>query len=240
MIISLWSGPRNCSTALMYSLAQRADMVVRDEPLFGHYLAVSGANRPSRDETMLRWPTTARGALDRCMPSASNAESHLFLKHMANHVEGLPRDAFSDHRHVVLTRHPDAVLRSYGEHVEAPSMADLCYRYQLDWVAHCRREGWPVTVLESDGLLERPGEVLREWTGWLGLPWDDAMMQWEAGPRPEDGPWAKYWYEGVHRSRGWEKRQSSKAESFRPPERLRALREEAVEIFEELVSTGRE
>lgn len=36
--ICLWSGPRNVSTALMY-LAQRADTVVYDEPLYAHYLS---------------------------------------------------------------------------------------------------------------------------------------------------------------------------------------------------------
>ena len=186
---------------------------------------------------MLHWPTTARGALERCEPGVT---PHLFLKHMANHVEGLPRDAFANHHHVVLTRHPDAVLRSFQEHVSAPTMADLCYKYQLDWVAHCCREGWPVTVLESDGLLERPEEVLRKWTGRLGLPWDEAMMKWVPGPRPEDGPWAKYWYAGVHRSSGWEKRPRSTGEEFQPSDRLRGLRDEAVEVYEELLKAGLE
>ena len=47
--ICLWSGPRNVSTALMYSFAQRDDVRVIDEPLYGHYLTVSGADHPGRD-----------------------------------------------------------------------------------------------------------------------------------------------------------------------------------------------
>ncbi len=39
--ICLWSGPRNISTALMYSFAQREDTLVLDEPLYAHYLASS-------------------------------------------------------------------------------------------------------------------------------------------------------------------------------------------------------
>ena len=38
--IQLWSGPRNVSTALMYSFAQRPDTRVVDEPLYAHYLRV--------------------------------------------------------------------------------------------------------------------------------------------------------------------------------------------------------
>ena len=36
--LNIWSGPRNISTALMYSFAQRSDTQVIDEPLYGHYL----------------------------------------------------------------------------------------------------------------------------------------------------------------------------------------------------------
>ena len=50
--INLWSGPRNVSTALMYSFAQRADTRVVDEPLYAHYLRVSGADHPGRDEVL--------------------------------------------------------------------------------------------------------------------------------------------------------------------------------------------
>ncbi len=41
--IHVWSGPRNVSTALMYSFAQRADTRVVDDPRYAHYLRVSGA-----------------------------------------------------------------------------------------------------------------------------------------------------------------------------------------------------
>ena len=50
--INLWSGPRNVSTALMYAFAQRTDTRVVDEPLYAHYLRVSGAQHPGRDEVL--------------------------------------------------------------------------------------------------------------------------------------------------------------------------------------------
>src|SRR5258705_23656 len=50
--INLWSGPRNVSTALMYSFAQRSDTRVVDEPLYAHYLAVSGGLHPGREEVL--------------------------------------------------------------------------------------------------------------------------------------------------------------------------------------------
>jgi len=36
--INCWSGPRNVSTALMYSFRQRTDTTVVDEPIYAHYL----------------------------------------------------------------------------------------------------------------------------------------------------------------------------------------------------------
>ena len=38
-IINLISGPRNVSTALMYSFAQHKTVAVLDEPFYGYYLA---------------------------------------------------------------------------------------------------------------------------------------------------------------------------------------------------------
>ncbi|MCO5597641.1 hypothetical protein L7F22_051722 [Adiantum nelumboides] len=53
-VIHAWSGPRSLSTSLMYSFAQRDDTVVLDEPLYAHYLCVSGAQRPYRDELLAK------------------------------------------------------------------------------------------------------------------------------------------------------------------------------------------
>jgi len=44
--LAMWSGPRNVSTALMRSWGNRDDTVVVDEPLYAHYLAVTGRPHP--------------------------------------------------------------------------------------------------------------------------------------------------------------------------------------------------
>ena len=36
--ITVWSGPRNISTALMRSFGNRMDTFVSDEPLYGYFL----------------------------------------------------------------------------------------------------------------------------------------------------------------------------------------------------------
>lgn len=52
--IHCWSGPRCCSTSLMYSFAQRDDCTVLDEPLYASYLAVTGHARPYRTQVCAR------------------------------------------------------------------------------------------------------------------------------------------------------------------------------------------
>ena len=50
MHIAMWSGPRNLSTAMMYSFGARADFDVVDEPFYGAYLRMTGLNHPMGDQ----------------------------------------------------------------------------------------------------------------------------------------------------------------------------------------------
>jgi hypothetical protein len=52
--INCWSGPRCCSTSLMYSFAQRDDTSVLDEPLYASYLKLTGVERPYLEQARLR------------------------------------------------------------------------------------------------------------------------------------------------------------------------------------------
>ena len=49
------------------------------------------------------------------------------------------------------------------------------------------------------------------------------MLEWTAGSRPEDGVWAKYWYDNVHRSTGYQP-YKEKTDSF-PKHLLPLLKE---------------
>ena len=50
--IAMWSGPRNLSTAMMYSFGGRKDCAVVDEPFYAAYLAMTGIAHPMRDEIL--------------------------------------------------------------------------------------------------------------------------------------------------------------------------------------------
>lgn len=201
MKISLWSGPRTCSTALMYSFGSRPDVTVVDEPLFGHYLLESGATRPSREEVLATMQTDAFELVREL--NRPQGRRNVFFKHMACHLRGFAPAVFADHVHVLLVRHPARVLRSYSVHVPMPTLDDLGYSWQCAWLAECDGRDWPVVVVDSDALVANPAAGLEALCHRLGLAWTEDMLQWPAGGRPEDGIWSKYWYHAVHQSTGW-------------------------------------
>ena len=50
--VAMWSGPRNISTAMMRAWENRPDSVVVDEPLYAHFLAVTGKDHPMAAEVI--------------------------------------------------------------------------------------------------------------------------------------------------------------------------------------------
>ena len=209
----------------MYSFAERSDTRVLDEPLFGHFLAHTGVERPSRKAVLASMPTGRQDALASLV--RHEHDDVLFLKHMANHLEGLAWEDVDgpDHTHVILTRHPDGVLPSYRAHIDAPTMLDLGYAHQRDIVNHAAGR---VHVVTAESLFETPEATLKALCAALDMPWEEGMLTWAPGGRPEDGIWATYWYEGIHRSSGWEPRSLRHGEV---PPRLAPLRESCLEHY---------
>ena len=67
-------------------------------------------------------------------------------------------------------------------------------------------------VINSGELLKNPKRYLEAVCVQLSIPFDEHMLHWEPGPRPEDGVWAKYWYASVHKSTGFAPQRSEERE----------------------------
>ena len=76
-----------------------------------------------------------------------------------------------------------------------------------------------------------PKLVLSKLCQQVGLAFDPAVLSWEAGPRPEDGVWAKHWYASVHRSTGF---QTYRAKNEPFPKHLKPLLEECLPYYDRL------
>ena len=228
--ICLWSGPRNVSTALMYSFAERADTRVVDEPLYAHYLRVSGAPHPGRPEVLAASSADGERVVREVILGASDRPV-LFLKQMAHHLIELDLDFLSRVQNVILTRDPVEMLPSLRRQIPNPSLADTGLGVQADLLEHLLALGQDVPVLDAREVLLDPPAVLRTLCDRLGLPFDSGMLGWPAGPRPEDGVWAEHWYHAVHTSTGFRPYQP-KSEPF--PKALEPLLAECRPAYERL------
>ncbi len=200
--ICLWSGPRNVSTALMYSFAQRPDTQVIDEPLYAHYLRVSGVWHPGREEVLAAQDNDGERVVREVILGPATRPV-LFMKQMAHHLVDLDLSFLAHTVNVLLVREPSEVLRSLVHQLPHPQLRDTGLAVQQDLLARLLAWGQDPPVLDARELLLDPPGVLAELCRRLGIPWTEAMLSWPAAPRPEDGVWAHHWYDQVHRSTGF-------------------------------------
>ena len=228
--ICLWSGPRNVSTALLYSFAERPDTRVVDEPLYAHYLRVSGADHPVREEVLAACETDGEEAV-RTVVLGSCDRPVLFLKQMAHHLVDLDLGFLAQTRNILLIRHPAEVLSSLVKQLPEPRLSDTGIAIQCDLLDRLRGMGQEPPIVDSRELLLDPAGVLEQLCDRLGILFVEGMLSWNAGPRREDGLWAPHWYENVHRSTGFMPYRP-KTEAF--PEQLQPLLEECRPYYDRL------
>jgi hypothetical protein len=125
------------------------------------------------------------------------------------------------------------MLPSYAKQVAQPALRDVGYALHLELLDYLQSIGQMPPVLDSKQTLLNPRGVLTRLCEQIGIPFDEKMLSWEAGARPEDGSWAKFWYHAVHRSTGFQK-YSPKQEPF--PEKLRPLLAECQPYYEKLAA----
>lgn len=229
--INLWSGPRNISTAMMYAFAQRKDTTVFDEPLYAHYLCNSLAftYHPGSEEVLATQENDGVKVVEMMM--GQHATPIAFFKQMAHHLVELEWKFLEDCTNIILTRDPKDMLPSYAQQVKTPSLYDVGYEVQLEILNYLTSKNLPVAILEAKEVLLNPRKVLTTLCEQIEIPFDDNMLQWQAGARPEDGSWAKYWYKSVH--------QSTEFAPYKPkttpfPERLKPLLSECQPYYNQL------
>ena len=188
----------------MYSFAQRDDIRVIDEPLYGHYLRVSGADHPGGQDVMDAMNCDG----DAVMRELINQQAHdstkrLFIKHMAHHLLGLDLGFLRRACNLFLIRDPKEMLPSLTVQVPHAQLADTGLKRQWELYSELLSEGQHPAILDSRELLLDPEGVLRQLCDHLGLVFTADMLQWPAGPRAEDGVWAPHWYHAVHQSTGF-------------------------------------
>ncbi len=228
--VNSWSGPRNVSTALMRSFAQRADTRAVDEPLYGHYLRVTGAEHPGVPEVLAAMEGDGGRVVEEVLLGPCERPVH-FFKNMAHHLVGLDRGFLARVTNVLLIRDPEEMLPSLAQVLPAPALRDTGLDRQVEILEVMLKGDAEPVVLDARELLLDPAGVLRKVCERLGIPFEAAMLRWPAGPKPEDGVWAKHWYANVHASTGFSA-YKPKTNAF--PEGLLPLLEECLPLYERL------
>jgi hypothetical protein len=200
--IFMWSGPRNISTALMYSFARRDDTRVVDEPLYAHYLSVTGALHPGREEVLAAQDNNGSEVLRRLLSDPLD-KPILFAKQMAHHLVGIDPGELDRARNILLIRDPREMLPSLAKVLGTVRLEDTGLTAQVELVRHLENERQDPFCIDSRTLLLDPEAILTGMCRRLDIPFDRNMLTWQPGPLPEDGVWARHWYSGVHRSSGF-------------------------------------
>lgn len=227
--INLISGPRNISTALMYSFANRKDTCVVDEPMYAYYLSHTQIDyHPSTDEILKSQPQHIDEVLEQLIFQPIQQPIY-FIKGMAHHYVDLDLSFLKRLQNVFLIRNPYQLIASFAKIIEHPKMSDIGLKREWELCNYLLENGQKPIVMDSSDILAEPRSKLAELCNQLDIPFTERMLSWEPGPIPQDGVWAKYWYKNVWESTGFTKQKTS---DQKLPEQLIGLYEESLKYYE--------
>ena len=206
MRLAVWSGPRNLSTALMYSFAARGDCAVWDEPFYASYLAATGIDHPMREEVMAAGECDPAEVARACAGPTPGGAPLFYQKHMTLHmVAGFDRGFMGECVNVFLIRHPARVVASYSAKRESVTLDDLGFTQQADLFDEVADASGEVpVVVDSSDIRADPAGVLARLCAAVGVDFTERMLRWPTGGNASDGVWAPHWYGAVHRSSGFD------------------------------------
>lgn len=227
--LHLISGPRNISTALMYSFAQRSDTLAVDEPFYAMYFSKTDVQHPGKEEVLKAQSSDEEKVISEVF--RKHEKPVFFIKNMAHHIEVMNNhDFLSKCINIFLIRNPRQIIASYAQVIEKPVMRDIGIEYE--WKLFEKLNDPKSIVIDSGLLLENPESVLKQVCERSGVSFEKQMLTWQPGPKSYDGVWAPHWYANVHKSSGFEKQPTSERKL---PDELKPLAEEADIYYKKLL-----
>ena len=204
--IAMWSGPRNISTAMMYSFDNRPDTFCVDEPLYAHYLARTKIPHPDAQKVIDNGVTDWEKVVESlCGDIPGNADIW-YQKHMTHHI--LPHmelEWLSNLKNCLLIRNPREVILSLSKITDQIDARATGLPEQTRLLDHIlETTGQIPIIIDSQDILKDPEGMLSKLCNILEIPFDSTMLSWQAGPRKCDGIWAEHWYDAVWSSTEFE------------------------------------
>ncbi|MEE9190529.1 MAG: sulfotransferase family protein [Candidatus Neomarinimicrobiota bacterium] len=229
-IICTWSGPRNVSTALMYSFSRRDDTAVIDEPLYAHYLNLVNKGPSGKSNLILSMDNNGEGVIREQIMEGKN-KPVLFIKNMAHHLSMIDPSYLAHFSNIFLIRDPEDMLTSLIKNLPNPSLEDTAYKTQYEMYRFLDGIGEHSVVLDARELLQNPETILKKLCRQLKIDFYPAMLKWKPGPIPEAGIWSKYRYENVHETTGFT---SYRNKTDKVPDKLTELLDDCERYYKRL------
>ena len=215
----------------MYSFRERSDTTVVDEPLYAHYLRVTDRDHPGRDQVLNAQNPNGEVVVRDVLWGEYNSDI-VFFKQMAHHLVELNEDSLVGFTNILLTRDPRDMLPSLAIQLPDATLADTGLANQVHLLNSIVEHGEKPIVIDSSALLGNPESFLHSLCDRLDIKQDPSMLSWAAGPKPEDGVWAPFWYQNVHSSTGFDRGLPSRRTV---PSNLVPVLDEAIGLFDRLI-----
>ena len=230
IIISMWSGPRNLSTALMRSFGNRSDVTnVLDEPFYASYLVSTNKDHPMKKEVIQSQLTNIDDVKKNCQVANKGVT---YQKHMTHHIIDKDYSWMNQLINCFLIRNPKMVVHSFMKSWNDGGFEDIGFQQQYDIYKYVQENinDKPI-IIDASKLRNDPKRVLSKFCAIVGLEWDEKMLSWSAGLKDYDGVWAKHWYPSVLNSTSF-KPESKKQINLSDNEKT--IVDRAMPIYEEL------
>ena len=232
--IGMWASPRCLSTVLLRSWSNRPDTFAQDEPLYPHYLVVSGRQDPGRDAVLEHyetdWVKIVEQLVDGEIPDGKSIYYQKFMVYrLLPHID---IDWISGLTNCFLIRDPKEMLRSYRKLWPNPTVETLGILRLRD-VFHMVREttGTIPPVIDARDLQTNPRRTLSLLCDAIGVEFTEAMLNWPQG-NPTNDLWCQYqWYDTVRNSTCFHPYQ---AKTDPIPEQFSDLLDRCYEVYDEL------
>ena len=215
----------------MYSFRERSDTTVVDEPLYAHYLRVTDRDHPGRDQVLNAQNPNGEVVVRDVLWGEYNSDI-VFFKQMAHNLVELNEDSLVGFKNILLTRDPRDMLPSLAIQLPDATLADTGLANQVHLLNSIVEHGEKPIVIDSSALLGNPESFLHSLCDRLDIKQDPSMLSWAAGPKPEDGVWAPFWYQNVHSSTGFDRGLPSRRTV---PSNLVPVLDEAIGLFDRLI-----
>ncbi|MHC5065353.1 MAG: sulfotransferase-like domain-containing protein, partial [Planctomycetota bacterium] len=220
---------------MMRSFENRSDSRVCDEPLYAHYLKVTGLDHPLREEIIEQHESDWRKVVEELLSEPRQGERVYYQKHMAHHLlPDIDRDWMRQLENCFLIRDPAEMLTSLMLKLPSIRLEDTGLPQQVEVMRMVEEtRGQTPVILDSRDVLEDPRGMLSALCERVEIPFEDAMLSWQPGPRDSDGIWAKHWYQAVEKSTGF---QTYRPKDEEVPPELEPILAECIRYYDELYS----